>query len=362
MSKNFDALGAALTQSIPPMLTALEAMEVAQQAYHPARPNAVAEFLGAYTQGLEEAIAALAPHQFPEHVRQFETHLKTCLKYAARSTDNFSQVVNDDLAFLRASRTLCKAREALFPLATLLNPIHQFFLEPSLRQSTEISDHWLAEAEQSPISHIENDYTERGGASIYIPHNLNTDEPTPLVISLHGGGGHGRDQLWSWLREARSRSFILVTPTSAQETWPLSEPEQTLPQLLALIQHVASVTNLDKNHILLSGMSDGGTHCLQLGLMSDTPFTHLAPFSGTLDPNLVSTGRIQLAREKPIYLVHGQADWMFPHELGDFTAQLLTEHHADLCYRSLPGLGHAFARSELPQLLSWFAPTLTMET
>ena len=193
MSENFDALGAALTQSIPPMLTALEAMEVAQQAYHPARPNAVAEFPGAYTQGLEEAIAALAPHQFPEHVRQFETHLKTCLKYAARSTDNFSQVVNDDLAFLRASRTLCKAREALFPLATLLNPIHQFFLEPSLRQSTEISDHWLTEAEQSPISHIENDYTERGGASIYIPHNLNTDEPTPLVISLHGGGGHGRN-------------------------------------------------------------------------------------------------------------------------------------------------------------------------
>jgi len=362
MTQSHDALGDALTQNIPAMLSAMEAMEIAQQAYHPSRPETVVEFLADYRADLAKASNDLMPLAFPSHVQTFEHHLKACLKYANFTAENFAEAVADNMSFMRATRTLSKARDALFPLATLLNPIHQFFLEPSLRTSHTIPEHWLSEAAESPLTHIENAYSTRGGASIFLPHEFDQQVPKPLVIALHGGGGHGRDQLWDWLREARSRGFVLIAPTSSGDTWDLYNPEQELPQILALIEHVKSLTAIDPEHILLAGMSDGATLSLQLGLLADNHFTHLAPFSGTLDPNLVSAGHILKAAKKPIYLVHGTADWMFPADVGDMTAHLLSEHHADLCYRAIPGLGHAFARTELPNLLTWFTPKLTLET
>jgi phospholipase/carboxylesterase len=36
-----------------------------------------------------------------------------------------------------------------------------------------------------------------------------------LVVALHGGSGHGRGFLWSWLRDARSFGAILIAPTSS---------------------------------------------------------------------------------------------------------------------------------------------------
>ena len=44
-------------------------------------------------------------------------------------------------------------------------------------------------------------------------------------MALHGGSGHGRLFLWSWLREARARGVILVAPTAIGDTWSLMEPD-----------------------------------------------------------------------------------------------------------------------------------------
>ena len=38
----------------------------------------------------------------------------------------------------------------------------------------------------------------------------------PLVVALHGGHGHGRDFLWSWLREARARGMLAALPHRAR--------------------------------------------------------------------------------------------------------------------------------------------------
>jgi len=98
-----------------------------------------------------------------------------------------------------------------------------------------------------------------------------------------------------------------------------------------------------------------------LGLQPDAPFTHLAPFSGTLDPALVSQAVDLLQQDKPIYLVHGDNDWMFPVEIGQMAAELLGARNPNLIYNEIKGLGHTFARSELKQLLPWFSAALSLE-
>jgi phospholipase/carboxylesterase len=73
------------------------------------------------------------------------------------------------------------------------------------------------------------------------------------------------------------------------------------------------------------------------------------------------TGQIQHAREKRIYLVHGTEDWMFPLETAYMARQELWSVGADLTFREIEGLGHSFARAEIPALLKWFNPDLALE-
>ena len=70
-----------------------------------------------------------------------------------------------------------------------------------------------------------NDTSERGGFSVYVPEDYDPARAYPLVMALHGGSGHGRLFLWSWLREARGRGVILVAPTAMGDTWSLMEPD-----------------------------------------------------------------------------------------------------------------------------------------
>ena len=361
MTQDIEHLGEVITAAVPALLTALEVMETAQQGHHPARPNATINFIAPFIESLNQAHASLVPLTFPAQIEKFGDHLKTSFLYASRTGENLLATAEDSMAFMRASRTFSKALDHLFPLATLLNPIHQFFLEAPLRHSQNVPEHFLSETSHHPITHIENGYDQRGGASIYIPHWLDPAALTPVVIALHGGAGHGRDMLWQWLREARSRGFVLIAPTSSEDTWQLNRPEQDLPALLALLQFVRDQTQIDETKILLSGLSDGATLTLQLGLQPGAPFTHLAPFSGTLDPALVSHEADLLQQDKPIYLVHGSNDWMFPVEIGQMAAELLGARNPNLLYNQIEGLGHTFARSELKQLLPWFSAALSLE-
>ena len=68
-----------------------------------------------------------------------------------------------------------------------------------------------------------------------------------------------------------------------------------------------------------------------------------------------------LQQDKPIYLVHGDNDWMFPVEIGQMAAELLGARNPNLIYNEIKGLGHTFARSELKQLLPWFSAALSLE-
>ena len=52
----------------------------------------------------------------------------------------------------------------------------------------------------------------------------------PLVVAMHGGSGNGGAFLWSWVREARTRGFIVLAPTAIGSTWSLMEPDIGRPQ------------------------------------------------------------------------------------------------------------------------------------
>ena len=130
--------------------------------------------------------------------------------------------------------------------------------------------------------------------------------------------------------------------------------EHDLKPLLNVIQWVCDTWTVDQQKILLTGMSDGGTYSLMAASQQDSPFTHVAPFSGVLHPDLVMTGDIRHLTGRPVYLVHGTDDWMFPVETAQMASHQLEAHGVDLTTRIVDGLAHTFARNEIPDLLTWF--------
>jgi phospholipase/carboxylesterase len=100
-------------------------------------------------------------------------------------------------------------------------------------------------------------------------------------------------------------------------------------------------------------MSDGGTFCYVTGLESASPFTHLAPVSATFHPLMAEMADAQRLRDLPVYLVHGQLDWMFPVEVARQTQAALSAAGADVTYRELDDLSHCYPREINPVILNW---------
>src|SRR3546814_19642875 len=58
----------------------------------------------------------------------------------------------------------------------------------------------------------------------------------------------------------------------------------------------------DERRVLLTGMSDGGTFCWVSGLLADSPFTHLAPFSASFHPMLLAFADPARIRGLPVQI------------------------------------------------------------
>src|SRR5262249_37717314 len=170
----------------------------------------------------------------------------------------------------------------------------------------------------------------------------------------HGGSGHGRDFLWSWLRDARSRRVLVAAPTARERTWSIMGGDDVdVDALHSMVETVAARYPVDRERVLLTGMSDGATYALVCGLREETPFTHLAPASGTLHPYLLAHGGLERARGRPIYLIHGALDWMFPVQTARMAADVLRSCGARLVYREIENLSHTYPRDENPKILDW---------
>ena len=153
---------------------------------------------------------------------------------------------------------------------------------------------------------------------------------------------------WSRLRRPEYSS-----PAPAKSTWALTGEDTDSPNLARILDIVRSRCNVDPDRLLLTGMSDGGTFCYVSGLESASPFTHLAPVAATFHPLMAEMADAERLRGLPIYLVHGQLDWMFPVQVARQTQAALSAAGADVTYRELDDLSHCYPREINPAILNW---------
>ena len=357
----------AIEALIPPLLTTMEMLGTVSRHLHPPNAGRLAGWLAPQAAAVGEPSAALralvgdaGDQAGAVAVARRLLEVGDEVQAAIRGFRDGAGAP-DPMPMYRALRRQTQANALLYPLTPVLAPVSRLFLEPDQRENVALL-RALAEGamvEGDPdrplgVVHAGNERDERGGFSLFVPENYTPDREWPLVVACHGGSGHGSDFLWSWVREARTRGCILIAPTSVDRTWSIMEPrDDDAPNLLRIVEFIGERYRLDRERMLLTGMSDGGTYTLLAGLSGTLPFTHLAPFSGVLHPLLLDNGGMIRAAGMPVYLVHGVLDWMFSVERARMAAELLGKAGAQITYREIEDLSHTYARDENAAVLDW---------
>ena len=341
-----------IDDNVAPLLTALTRMQAAQRHLHPAHLEQLKEKVTEIEAPLQTAF-----ENFPKSSSVVAEGVRTSMELTLKAIAAFRDVPSDPegifLAY-RALRYAPYAMETLFPAAFVSSTVSAFFLEDFRHDDAAFLERLGDAQPDSGVRHFENERCSKGGYSLYIPEYYDPEERYPVVVALHGGGGHGRGFLWTWLKEARSRGIILISPTARGGTWALMDPDIDGDNLSSILETVRERWSVDENRLLMTGMSDGGTFTFVSGLRAASPFTHLAPISASFHPMMLELIDMPNIAGRPIYLTHGTHDWMFDIEVARVAHQVLSGLGADIKFREIPDLAHTYPCDENPRILDWF--------
>ncbi len=350
-----------ISRLVPAVLKALYALEFAGRHLAPHTLPELIEAIAGRDTALDEALQASRALDWPERLAPARDCLERAAAAAGEGLSSLMSAPREPqpmLAAYRALRLYARACEAFYPMTQHLRPVSQFFLEPAAREDKE---RLAALAALDPLRddvgtmHIGGPAGTRGAFSLYVPEQYDPLRAWPLVVAMHGGSGNGGNFLWSWLREARTRGFILLAPTATGSTWSLMEPDVDGASIDRMVDEVGESWNLDETRQLLTGMSDGGTFSYVLGLREGCRFSHLAPVAAAFHPLMMMTmADADRVRGLPIHIVHGARDWMFPAHLARTAEQTLAQAGAEVVYREIADLSHTYPRDENGAILDWF--------
>ena len=359
MPDDNEALLDAISAVVPPVMTALDALAWVGRHLHPPNLSALVDAVAGADEPVREGLERFRATAFPEHLQPFAEHVLRTGEHVLRALEGLAEAARDSDGAMSAYRAMghhTRALEALYPVAAMLGPVSRFFVEPQRRDDSLLLKR-LADAdptrEEVGVIHANNDKGSRGGFSLYVPEYYDPDHAHPLIVALHGGSGHGRDFLTTWLVNARTHGAILLCPTARERTWSLMGTDVDTPNIENLVRHLRDQYNIDPERLLLTGMSDGGTFCYVSGLREDSPFTHLAPSSASFHPLLLEGTTPKRLGSLSVYLMHGVLDWMFPVGIARTANEALSAGGARVTYREIDDLSHAYPRDENPRIMEW---------
>jgi phospholipase/carboxylesterase len=292
----------------------------------------------------------------PEALRATHTGLAEAVAQLEKSNNFFMSTPgpNWTLAFLYSRNAFCKALYGLYTIRENLPIIARYFAIEGAGTIAADQPPTGASSAAVGFQHHERDGA-LGAYSLYVPENYSPDRQWPLIICLHGGYGAGHEYIWTWLRSARTKGYILLSPKSLGDTWSMTMGSPDTRSVMKMLERVEEDYAVDRSRVYLTGLSDGGIFTYIMGLERHELFAGIAPVAGALhmaaDPML----RTGTGKELPIFVIHGVHDFIFPVTFTRQTNQLFKQLGYDLKYEELPEWGHAFPYSINERLvLPWF--------
>ncbi len=349
-----------VSRLVPATLKGLHALEFAGRHISPTTLPQLIEAMKGRDDAATAALTESRALTWPDRLQPVRACLEPAAEAVAEGIAALRSAADEPqpiVAAYRALRNYARAAQAIYPLSAFFRPISQFFLEQAARDDADLLAKLAGvdpRRDKVGVMHAGGPPGTRGAFSLYVPETYDAGHAHSLVVALHGGSGNGGAFLWSWVREARTRGFIVLAPTAIGSTWSLMDPDTDGPSIDRMVDQVAGEWNIDVGRQLLTGMSDGGTFSYVLGLRGGCRFTHIAPVAAAFHPMMLTFADEARLRGLPIYIVHGVQDWMFPAELARQAEQTLGQAGARVTYREVADLSHTYPRDENGAMLDWF--------
>ena len=187
---------------------------------------------------------------------------------------------------------------------------------------------------------------------LYVPVGYQTERLAPLVLLLHGAGGHARQGLELLRNLADATGIILLAPASRERKWDLLVDRRygsDVTMIERALEQTFSRYAIDPLHLVIGGFSDGASYALSLGITNGDLFTHVLAFSPGL---MAPAGRRGSPR---VFVSHGTRDGVLP--IGLCSRKIVPELRRtdyDVHYREFDG-GHTIPPTIALEAVRWFA-------
>ena len=186
---------------------------------------------------------------------------------------------------------------------------------------------------------------------LYVPATYRTERPAPLLLLLHGAGGHARQGLDLLRSLADEAGVVLLAPASREYTWDLLVTRRYGPDVTIVdraLEHVFSRCAVDKTRVAVGGFSDGASYALSIGLTNGDLFMHVLAFS----PGFVAP--IRRVGSPRIFVSHGTRDEVLPIDrCSRLIVPRLERGGYDVRYREFDG-GHTIPGEIALEAVDWF--------
>ena len=186
---------------------------------------------------------------------------------------------------------------------------------------------------------------------LYVPATYRAECPVPLVLLLHGAGGHAQQGIGLLRSLADAAGLLLLAPASRGHTWDLLVGRRFGPDL-ALIDRALGQTfsryAVAPKRVAVGGFSDGASYALSLGITNGDLFGHVVAFS----PGFVApAGQTGSPR---IFVSHGTRDRVLPIDCcSRKIVPQLERSGYEVLYREFDG-GHAIPPEIATEAVGWF--------
>jgi acetyl esterase/lipase len=187
----------------------------------------------------------------------------------------------------------------------------------------------------------------KGVYTLYVPESYDPLRPTPLVIGLHGGGRGGKDgkavvgsgpgAMNFYERGAARLGWIVACPTAIEAPWS-AKPNDGF--LLAVLDEVCLLFNVDRNRVYLTGHSMGGYGAWHFGPLHAHLWAAISPMAGGGGGG----GALKKLEDTltGVYLYHGADDPVVGVEDDHAVALQMKARGMDFAYAEIPDSGHGF--------------------
>ena len=339
------------------LLRFLQTFESVQENMHIGLEESQAQLREVVGDMFPTLLAELAQSSPPESLSQFHGAFGAVIRHFGNSAEAFLNPGDRDisLASLDSRRALYRGIAILYKYRIYLSSLQSYWLLPEALPNLDALETISPDAD-APVGMINNKGTDaHADYSLYVPENYSPQKNWPLIICLHGAYGRGDHYIWSWLRPAKSKGYMLLSPKSVDVTWSVLRPAIDVRSITTMFEEVCQIYAVDRSRVYLTGLSDGGTYTYLLGLYRSEMFAGIAPVAGDFHYMIDDLLHQKQGIELPIYIVHGAHDHIFPVESIRDGHKLLTRIGYNSTYEELPDWGHAHTSSVNEELVfPWF--------